>query len=64
MGRSGTMNIRLRRGGRVWRWPVVLAALSTLGLASALLADGIFDVVSWCALGAVAALALKVLLVR
>jgi hypothetical protein len=35
----------------IFRIPVLLALLSFIGLVSALLADGVWDVVSWCALG-------------
>jgi hypothetical protein len=35
----------------VWRWPVVLALLTALGLVSALLGDGAWDAASWIALG-------------
>lgn len=37
---------------RVYDTPFALAILSSFGLISALLADGIWDVVSWFALGA------------
>jgi hypothetical protein len=40
----------MARDVRVWQMPVLLAAVSTLGLASALLADGLADVLSWLAL--------------
>ncbi|MEX0730245.1 MAG: hypothetical protein WED00_15265 [Aquisalimonadaceae bacterium] len=39
---------------RIWRWPLVLGAISGLGLVTALLGDGLWDVLSWIALGAVA----------
>jgi hypothetical protein len=35
----------------IFRWPVALAVLSTFGLLSALLGDGVFDVLSWISLG-------------
>jgi hypothetical protein len=34
----------------IFRWPVVIGVLSTLGLLSALLGDGIWDTLSWIAL--------------
>ncbi|WP_315809772.1 hypothetical protein ACKI1H_18665 [Pseudomonas sp. YH-1] len=42
----------MRRGlWMIFRWPVALAVLSTFGLLSALLGDGVFDVLSWISLG-------------
>ncbi|AGI24400.1 hypothetical protein ACYCAX_25350 [Pseudomonas sp. MT3] len=42
----------MRRGlWMIFRWPVALAVLSTFGLLSALLGDGVFDVLSWVSLG-------------
>jgi len=35
----------------IFRWPVALAVLSTFGLLSALLGDGVFDLLSWISLG-------------
>ena len=40
---------RLHRS--VWGWPVVLALLSSIGLLSALLGDGVWDWISWMGLG-------------
>ncbi|MBX6743070.1 MAG: transposase [Acetobacteraceae bacterium] len=37
--------------GAAWRVPALLALASTVGLVSALLGDGIWDVLSWLALG-------------
>jgi hypothetical protein len=37
---------------QVWRMPVLLSVVSAVGLISALLGDGSWDVVSWVALGA------------
>ena len=37
---------------RIWRWPLLLALLSLLGLLAALLGDGAWNVVSWLCLGA------------
>lgn len=37
---------------QIWGMPVVLALASAVGLLSALLGDGIWDAVSWAALGA------------
>jgi len=36
---------------RLWGWPLVIAALSASGLASALVSDGWGDAWSWVALG-------------
>jgi len=36
--------------GPIWRWPLVLAVLSLVGLVAALLADGPWDTLSWVAL--------------
>jgi hypothetical protein len=43
----------MRRGQllRVWLWPMVLAVVSVFGLLSALLGDGVWDALSWVALG-------------
>jgi hypothetical protein len=46
------MAARTRQSVRdIFRWPVVIGVLSTLGLLSALLGDGIWDGLSWVALG-------------
>jgi hypothetical protein len=37
--------------GAVWRWPIVLAVVTALGLLSALLGDAAWDALSWFALG-------------
>ncbi|CAI4030288.1 hypothetical protein DNFV4_00716 [Nitrospira tepida] len=37
--------------GQVWGMPVALAAVSAVGLISALLGDGVWDALSWLALG-------------
>ena len=44
-----------RRAVSVWRWPVVMAALSVLGLVTALVDDGAADTVGWMALAIPAA---------
>ena len=36
---------------RTWEAPIVLSAVSAAGLVFALLADGIWDVLSWIGLG-------------
>lgn len=42
----------MRRGlWMIFRWPIALAVLSSVGLLSALLGDGFFDVLSWISLG-------------
>ncbi|WP_101926334.1 MULTISPECIES: hypothetical protein [Luteimonas] len=38
---------------RVFGWPALLALASAIGLVSALVGDGVWDVVSWLALGLV-----------
>ena len=38
--------------GTLWRWPVVLAVVTAVGLLSALLGDAAWDALSWLALGA------------
>ena len=38
-------------GVRVWPIPIVLAVLTCVGLVAALVADGIWDAVSWIGLG-------------
>jgi hypothetical protein len=35
---------------RVWRWPIVLALLTGVGLAAALLMEGMGDTLGWVAL--------------
>ena len=37
---------------RLWGMPILLGLLTIVGLVSALLGDGIWDIVSACALGA------------
>jgi len=32
---------------RVWRWPLIIAIASVVGLVSALLGDGPWDALSW-----------------
>ncbi len=44
-----------RKRAATFTAPAVLAAVSLLGLISALLGDGVFDVVAWLAAGAPAA---------
>lgn len=34
----------------VWRWPVLIGVASLVGLVSALLGDGIWDLLSWATL--------------
>ena len=36
---------------RVWLWPLVIGLTSTIGLISALLGDGPWDMLSWVMLG-------------
>lgn len=35
---------------KIWRWPVLLGAVSALGLICALVGDGGYDILSWCLL--------------
>ncbi len=43
-----------RRGNwQVFRWPLLVAALSLVGLVAALVGDGVYDLVSWVLLGGV-----------
>jgi hypothetical protein len=44
---NATRDIRARQ---VWGWPIVVALLSTVGLVTALVGDGVWDVFSWAAL--------------
>ena len=47
---------------KIWGWPLAIGVLSVAGLISALLGDGIWDTLSWFALGApVATLTLYIL---
>ena len=42
----------MRRGlWMIFRWPLLLAALSLFGLLSALLGDDLYDILSWLSLG-------------
>ena len=43
---------------RIFRIPLLLAALNVVGLLAALIGDGVGDAVSWIALGIVARVAL------
>jgi len=38
---------------RIFTWPLVIALASLIGLVSALVGDGLFDIVSWILLGGV-----------
>lgn len=40
---------------KIFRWPLLAAALSLAGLLSALIGDGWYDAASWLSLGALAA---------
>ena len=42
---------QVRPVGEIFRVPLALAAVSGVGLASALLGDGVWDALSWVALG-------------
>lgn len=42
----------MRRGlWMIFRWPLLIGLAAVLGVLSALLGDGVYDVVSWLALG-------------
>jgi hypothetical protein len=49
--RTGRQTIR-----QIFAWPAVIAVLSTVGLLSALLGDGVWDGVSWAVLAVPVAL--------
>jgi len=36
---------------RLWGWPLLLGLVTTIGLTSALIGDGVYDVLSWLGLG-------------
>ena len=64
--KGGRTSERRERRGRlpareIWRWPIVLALLTSFGLAAALLADGAGDVVGWAALLVPTAIGTRVL---
>ena len=64
--RGGRTSERRERRGRlpareIWRWPIVLALLTSFGLAAALLADGAGDIVGWAALLVPTAIGTRVL---
>ena len=48
----------------LWAWPIVLGLLTTVGLISALLGDGPWDLLSWVTLGVPVAIGLWFSLVR
>lgn len=37
---------------RIFRWPLLMAVVSAVGLVAALLGDGVYDLISWTTLGA------------
>lgn len=45
-------NVRARRQtlAQIFRWPLAIGVLSTVGLISALVGDGLWNAVSWLAL--------------
>ncbi len=45
----------------IWRWPIVLALLTSIGLVAALLADGTGDILGWAALLVPTAIGTRVL---
>jgi hypothetical protein len=42
---------RSRNGWKIFRWPLLIAAVSLVGLLSALVGDGWYDLLSWLTLG-------------
>lgn len=44
---------RAKNGHGTYRAPTLIALASMIGLVSALIGDGVFDAISWMALGAV-----------
>jgi hypothetical protein len=63
--RGRTIERRERRGRlpawQIWRWPVVLALLTSAGLAAALLGDAVGDIAGWAALLVPTAIGTRVL---
>jgi hypothetical protein len=49
---------------QIWGMPIALGILSAIGLASALLGDGLWDFVSWIALAAPVAVIVRSLVRR
>jgi hypothetical protein len=47
----GDMSVRRSQFGRTYAMPVVIAVISTAGLLVALIGDGLWDYLSWLALG-------------
>jgi hypothetical protein len=47
---SGRMILR-QSAWRIFRWPIAIAIVSLVGLVSALVGDGWYDVLSWICLG-------------
>ena len=49
---------------QIWGAPLLLAVLTTIGLVSALLGDGIWDALAWVGLGIPAILGIRPVLLR
>jgi hypothetical protein len=49
---------------QVYRWPLLFALLSVMGLVCALVGDGAWDVLSWLSLGVVVIAVLPALSIR
>lgn len=45
-------NSAAQTGWRIFRWPLLIAVTSIIGLVSALVGDGWYDALSWASLGA------------
>ena len=58
------MNRRTNSTGRPYLVPAILAVASLIGLVSALVGDGLFNVVSWLILGGLLALIVWALATR
>ena len=43
----------MKRGMRLWGWPIAVGLFTAVGLVTALLGDGAWDYLSWASLGAV-----------
>lgn len=43
--------VAAQSGWRIFRWPIVVALISVIGLLAALVGDGWHDLLSWAALG-------------
>jgi hypothetical protein len=49
---------------RIFRWPLLIAAITLVGLISALVGDGIYDAASWLMLGGLMLVIVVILAIR